>query len=72
MSKITVHLGRKIGDGNFGSVDIQFSVEDENQPGESTGKAFDRIYGFVEEKLIEHATEFGDAVSESVKSKKSK
>jgi hypothetical protein len=70
MTKINVFLGRKITDGNFGNFDLQFGVEAETLPGETTEAGFDRVYALVEKKLIEHATEVDDAVSETIKKKK--
>lgn len=69
-NKVTVHLARKLSDGNFGSFDLQFGVEVDVKEGEKFSEVFDRSYSLVESKLIEHALEIDDAVSANLKAKK--
>lgn len=54
MSKIRIALGytMSLGAHTFESIRYDFSVEDETKPGETTDQAFDRIYGYVENKLM--------------------
>ena len=47
--------------GNYENIKIGIAVEDFKRPGESTDEATDRIYGFVENKLMEKV---GEIVSE--------
>jgi hypothetical protein len=43
--------------GNYENIKIGIAVEDFKRPGESTNEATDRIYNFVETKLIEKVNE---------------
>jgi hypothetical protein len=43
--------------GNYESLKIGIGVEDFKRPGESTDEATDRVYAFVEKKLMEKVHE---------------
>ena len=43
--------------GNYENIKIGIAVEDFKRQGESTGEATDRVYEFVETKLIEKVNE---------------
>ena len=49
--KVELHFTRNLG--NFESVRIGIGIEDWVRDGENTSTATDRVYKFVEEKLIE-------------------
>ena len=53
--KVELHFTRNLG--NFESVKIGIGVEDWVREGENTSTATDRVYKFVEEKLIEKVAE---------------
>lgn len=61
-TKINVALGYTLNLGNFQSLRIDIGVQDSKRDGETTGEAFDRIYMFVETKLIEKVKEGSEAV----------
>jgi hypothetical protein len=52
--------------GNYESIKIGIGVEDFVRTGENTGTATDRVYKFVEEKLMEKVNE----IEEELKGKK--
>ena len=52
-TKVSVGLGYTLNLGNFQSLRIDLSVTDNKREGETTGEAFERVYGFVEAKLTE-------------------
>jgi len=51
-TKVSVTLGYTLNLGNFQSLRIDLGVTDSKRNEETTGDAFDRIYEFVENKLI--------------------
>ena len=53
--KVELNFTRNLG--NFESVKIGIGVEDWVREGENTSTATDRVYKFVEEKLIEKVAE---------------
>jgi hypothetical protein len=53
--KVDLHFTRNLG--NFESVKIGLGVEDWVRDGENTSQAMDRVFKFVEEKLIEKVQE---------------
>ena len=53
--KVDIHFTRNLG--NFESVKIGIGVEDWVRDGENTSTATDRVYKFVEEKVIEKIKE---------------
>jgi methyl coenzyme M reductase subunit D len=60
-TKINVTLGYTLNLGNFQSLRIDLGVVDSRREGENIDQAFERVYGFVEEKLI---TKINDAKEE--------
>lgn len=63
-TKVNVALGYTLNLGNFQSLRIDIGVEDSKREGETVNEAFDRIYSFVETKLVEKVKE-GSAEIES-------
>lgn len=53
--KVELQFTRNLG--NFESVRVSLGVEDWVRSGENTSTATDRVYKFVEEKLIEKVNE---------------
>lgn len=51
-TKVNVTLGYTLNLGNFQSLRIDLGVIDSKRDGENIQEAFDRVYGFVEQKLI--------------------
>ena len=62
--KVELHFTRNLG--NFESVRIGVGIEDWVREGENTSSATDRVYKFVEEKLIEKVSE----IESEIKGKK--
>ena len=56
-TKVSVTLGYTLNLGNFQSLRIDISVSDNKREGENTEQAFERVYGFVENKLAEKVKE---------------
>ena len=52
-TKVNVTLGYTLNLGNFQSLRIDLGIVDSKRDGENTQEAFDRVYSFVETKLIE-------------------
>lgn len=53
MSKVKAAVGFKINDGNFGSISIDFSLEDDTKPGETPEEGLNRVYDTVSAMLNE-------------------
>lgn len=52
MSKqVTASLFRKVSDGNYGSLEVGFSVTDDVHPDEKISTAMNRVYDYVETML---------------------
>jgi len=62
--KVDIHFTRNLG--NFESVKVGIGIEDWVREGENTTTATDRVFKFVEEKLIEKVNE----VEEDLKKRK--
>lgn len=60
-TKVNVALGYTLNLGNFQSLRIDIGVQDSKRDGETTSDAFDRIYMFVESKLLEKVKESSEA-----------
>jgi hypothetical protein len=60
-TKVGVTLGYTLNLGNFQSLRIDLNVVDSKRDGENVNEAFERVYAFVESKLIE---KINDAKSE--------
>lgn len=56
-TKVNVTLGYTLNLGNFQSLRIDLGVTDGKREGENIQEAFDRVYGFVEDKLAEKVKE---------------
>jgi hypothetical protein len=52
-TKINIALGYTLNLGNFQSLRIDLGVEDSRREGETVQQAFDRVYEFVEARLVE-------------------
>ncbi len=56
-TRVKVALGYTLNLGNFQSLRIDIEVADNKRDGENTNEAFERVYGFVEDKLAEKVKE---------------
>ena len=61
-TKINVALGYTLNLGNFQSLRIDLGVEDSRRDGETVQLAFDRVYEFVETRLVEKVNESKDEI----------
>jgi hypothetical protein len=61
-TKINVALGYTLNLGNFQSLRIDLGVEDSRREGETVQQAFDRVYEFVETRLVEKVNESKDEI----------
>lgn len=63
MTKISWGLGITLNLGDFQSLRIDHSIEDEMRQGESIDQANERIYSRVEEELIKRVKEAKEALT---------
>jgi hypothetical protein len=63
-TKVDVTLGYTLNLGNFQSLRVDIGVEDSLRNEENVEQAFDRVYSFVEKKLIEKINEAKEEVGE--------
>jgi hypothetical protein len=56
-TRVKVALGYTLNLGNFQSLRIDIGIDEDRREGESASEAFDRVYGFVEQRLIEKINE---------------
>ena len=63
-TKVNVTLGYTLNLGNFQSLRIDLGVIDSRRDGETIDDAFNRVYGFVEGKLITKINEAKAEVDE--------
>ena len=56
-TKVTVTLGFTKNLGNFESLRVDIGIQDYVRKGETVNEATDRVYKFVEDKLIEKTRE---------------
>lgn len=63
-TKVTVTLGYTLNLGNFQSLRIDIGVEDARRDGENVDEAFNRVYTFVENKLIAKVNESKESIGE--------
>lgn len=63
-TRVKVALGYTLNLGNFQSLRIDLGIDEDRREGESVVEAFDRVYGFVEQKLIEKINEAKTEVGE--------
>lgn len=63
-TKVSVTLGYTLNLGNFQSLRVDLGVVDHVREGENTNEAMDRVYGFVETKVVEKVQEAKLALAE--------
>ena len=63
-TKVSVTLGYTLNLGNFQSLRVDLGVVDHVRDGENTNDAMNRVYDFVESKVIEKVQEAREAVVE--------
>ena len=63
-TKVNVTLGYTLNLGNFQSLRIDLGVIDSRRDGENIEDAFNRVYSFVEDKLITKINEAKEEVQE--------
>jgi hypothetical protein len=63
-TKVSVTLGYTLNLGNFQSLRVDLGVVDHVREGENTNEAMDRVYDFVEAKVIEKVQEAKSELSE--------
>ena len=56
-TKVSVTLGYTLNLGNFQSLRVDLGVVDHVRNGETTNDAMDRVYAFVESKVVEKVQE---------------
>ena len=56
--KVELHFTRNLG--NFENIKVGIAIEDFVREGESTNTATDRVYAFVENKILEKMQEIED------------
>jgi hypothetical protein len=56
-TKVSVTLGYTLNLGNFQSLRVDLGVVDHVRNGETTNEAMDRVYDFIEAKVIEKVQE---------------
>jgi hypothetical protein len=63
-TKVNIALGYTLNLGNFQSLRIDLGVEDSRREGETIQDAFERVYSFVEAKLVEKINEAKSEIPE--------
>lgn len=63
-TKVNVTLGYTLNLGNFQSLRLDLGVIDSRRDGETINDAFERVYGFVEQKLTEKLAEAKSEIDE--------
>lgn len=63
-TKVNVTLGYTLNLGNFQSLRIDLGIEDSRRDGENIQEAFDRVYSFVENRLVEKIEEAKTEINE--------
>ena len=63
-TKVSVTLGYTLNLGNFQSLRVDLGVIDHTREGETTNDAMDRVYAFVETKVIEKVNEARASLTE--------
>lgn len=56
-SRVKVGLSYKINLGNYETMGIDIGIEDCARPGEKVSEAFERVYGFVQSRLVDKVAE---------------
>jgi hypothetical protein len=62
-TKVTVSLGFTKNLGNFESLRVDIGIQDFVRQGENINQATDRVYAFVENKLIEKQQEIAKEIA---------
>lgn len=57
MTQVKTTLKYVMNLGNFESIHVEVGLEDAQREGESLDEAFERVYNFVETKLVEKSNE---------------
>jgi len=63
-TKVTVTLGYTLNLGNFESLRVDLGITDSRRDSETIEQAFNRVYEFVEQKLIEKTNEAKNEIAE--------
>ena len=63
-TKVSVTLGYTLNLGNFQSLRVDIGVVDHVREGENTNEAMDRVYDFVEAKVVEKVQEAKSELTE--------
>lgn len=63
-TKVNVTLGYTLNLGNFQSLRIDLGIIDSRRDGENITEAFERVYSFVESKLVEKINEAKSEIKE--------
>ena len=63
-TKVSVTLGYTLNLGNFQSLRVDLGVVDSVREGENTNEAMDRVYDFIEAKVVEKVQEAKSELTE--------
>ena len=63
-TKVNVTLGYTLNLGNFQSLRVDIGVVDSVREGENTNEAMNRVYDFVEAKVVEKVQEAKEEITE--------
>ena len=63
-TKVSVTLGYTLNLGNFQSLRVDLGVVDSVREGENTNEAMDRVYDFIEAKVVEKVQEAKSELAE--------
>lgn len=63
-TKVSVTLGYTLNLGNFQSLRVDLGVIDHVREGENTNEAMDRVYDFIEAKVVEKVQEAKSELTE--------
>ena len=56
-TRVKVSLGYTLNLGNFQSLRIDLGIDEDRKENETVSEAFDRVYNFVEQRLVEKINE---------------
>jgi len=56
-TRVKVSLGYTLNLGNFQSLRIDLGIDEDRKENETVSEAFDRVYSFVEQRLVEKINE---------------
>lgn len=63
-TRVKVALGYTLNLGNFQSLRIDLGIDEDRREGETVSETFDRVYSFVEQKLVEKINEAKSEIGE--------